>query len=74
MAHANSRIAFGKPLSRFQLNQLKIAEMCIKLDDHDATCCTRPLGTPTPTSAATSTLATAAMCKYFCANASFEVD
>ncbi len=31
MAHANSRIAFGKPLSRFQLNQLKIAEMCIKL-------------------------------------------
>ena len=26
MAHANSRIAFGKPISRFQLNQIKITE------------------------------------------------
>ena len=31
MAHANSRIAFGKPISRFQLNQIKITDMCIKL-------------------------------------------
>ena len=23
MAHANSRIAFGKPISRFQLNQIR---------------------------------------------------
>ena len=71
MAHANSRIAFGKPLSRFQLNQLKIAEMCIKLtnmknmlyeaawnaDNND--------GNFDP--------AAAAMCKYYCANAAFEV-
>ena len=71
MAHANSRIAFGKPISRFQLNQIKITDMCIKLtnmknmlyeaawnaDNND--------GNFDP--------AAAAMCKYYCANASFEV-
>ena len=71
MAHANSRIAFGKPISRFQLNQLKITEMCIKLtnmknmlyeaawnaDNNDGNF----------------NAAAAAMCKYYCANASFEV-
>lgn len=71
MVHANNRIAFGKPISRFQLNQIKIAEMCIKLSnmrnmlyeaawnaDHDD-------GNFDP--------AAAAMCKYYCANAAFQV-
>ena len=71
MAHANSRIAFGKPISRFQLNQIKITDMCIKLtnmknmlyeaawnaDNND--------GNFDP--------AAAAMCKYYCANSAFSV-
>ena len=69
--HANQRIAFGKPIGRQQLNQLKVAEMAIKLknmknmlyetaweaDNND--------GKFDP--------GAAAMCKYYCANASFEV-
>ena len=69
--HANQRIAFGKPIGRQQLNQLKVAEMAIKLknmknmlyetaweaDNND--------GKFDP--------GAAAMCKYYCANAAFEV-
>ncbi len=64
--HANQRIAFGKPIGRQQLNQLKVAEMAIKLknmknmlyetaweaDNND--------GKFDP--------GAAAMCKYYCAN------
>lgn len=67
--YANQRVQFGKPIGRFQLNQLKFAEMAIKLNamrnmlfeaawHHD-------------TDGMTS--ASAAMCKYYCANASFAV-
>ncbi len=69
--HANQRIAFGKPIGRQQLNQLKVAEMAIKpknmknmlyetaweADNND--------GKFDP--------GAAAMCKYYCANAAFEV-
>ncbi|MFR7494100.1 MAG: crotonobetainyl-CoA dehydrogenase [Adlercreutzia sp.] len=71
MAHANTRIAFGKPISRFQLNSLKITEMCIKLTNmrnmlyEAAWMADNNGGDFDP--------AMAAMCKYYCANASFEV-
>ena len=69
--HANQRIAFGKPIGRQQLNQLKAAEMAIKLknmknmlyetaweaDNND--------GKFDP--------GAAAMCKYYCANSAFSV-
>ena len=69
--HANQRIAFGKPIGRQQLNQLKVAEMAIKLknmknmlyetaweaDNND--------GKFDP--------GAAAMCKYYCANSAFSV-
>ena len=69
--HANQRIAFGKPIGRQQLNQLKVAEMAIKLknmknmlyetawdaDNND--------GKFDP--------GASAMCKYYCANAAFSV-
>ena len=53
MKHANTRIAFGKPISRFQLNSLKITEMCIKLTNM-RNMLYEPPGWPT-TTAATST-------------------
>ncbi len=67
--YANQRVQFGKPIGRFQLNQLKFAEMAIRIDSmrnmlfetawhHD-------------TDGMTS--ASAAMCKYHCAKASFAV-
>ena len=70
MKHANTRIAFGKPISRFQLNSLKITEMCIKLTNmrnmlYEAAWMDNNGGDFDP--------AMAAMCKYYCANASFEV-
>ena len=71
MKHANTRIAFGKPISRFQLNSLKITEMCIKLTNmrnmlyEAAWMADNNGGDFDP--------AMAAMCKYYCANASFEV-
>ena len=71
MAHANTRIAFGKPISRQQLNQLKIAEMCIKLTNmknmlYEAAWNADNNGGDFDPAAA-------AMCKYYCANASFQV-
>lgn len=67
--YANARVQFGKPIGRFQLNQLKFTEMAIKLNamknmvyeaawHHD-------------NDEMTSTMA--AMCKYYCVNAAFEV-
>ena len=71
MKHANTRIAFGKPISRFQLNSLKITEMCIKLTNmrnmlyEAAWMADNNGGDFDP--------AMAAMCKYYCANAAFKV-
>ena len=68
--YANVRVQFGKPIGRFQLNQLKFAEMAIKLTamknmvyeaawhydtDGIMTARRRP------------------MCKYYCVNAAFSV-
>ena len=69
--HAWQREAFGKPIARFQLNTLKFAEMSIKLDNmknmlYEAAWNADNNGgdfMPGP----------AAACKYYCANASFEV-
>lgn len=69
--HAWQRVAFGKPIARFQLNTLKFADMSIKLD-----CMKNMLyeaayhadnnnGEVDP--------GAAAACKYFCANAAFSV-
>lgn len=70
--HAWTRIAFGKPVARFQLNSLKFAHMAIKLDSmrnmlyETAWDADHNLGGDVDAGRA-------AMCKYFCANASFEV-
>lgn len=69
--HANQRIAFGKPIGRQQLNQLKVAEMAIKLKNmknmlyETAWEADNNGGNFDP--------GAAAMCKYYCANAAFEV-
>ncbi|NPD30365.1 crotonobetainyl-CoA dehydrogenase [Eggerthellaceae bacterium zg-1084] len=71
VAHANARTAFGRPIGRFQLNQLKIAEMQIALTNmrnmlyEAAWKADQADGTFDPTAAA--------MCKYYCANAAFQV-
>lgn len=67
--YANVREQFGKPIGRFQLNQLKFCEMAIKLNAmknmlYETAWCYDQ---------GNMTSAQAAMCKYFCANASFEV-
>lgn len=69
--HAWQREAFGKPIARFQLNTLKFAEMSIKLDNMKNMLYEAAWNAdnndgdfmPGP----------AAACKYYCANASFEV-
>ena len=71
--HAWTRIAFGKPVARFQLNSLKFAHMAIKLDSMRNMLYGSRLGMPTTISAATWTLAALQCAKYYCANASFEV-
>ncbi|HBT94643.1 MAG TPA: crotonobetainyl-CoA dehydrogenase [Coriobacteriia bacterium] len=67
--YANQREQFGKPIGRFQLNQLKICEMAIKIDAMKnmlyETACAYDAGEMTS--------AQAAMCKYYCANAAFSV-
>jgi len=67
--YANQREQFGKPIGRFQLNQLKICEMTIKLNAMKnmlyETACAFDAGEMTA--------AQAAMCKYYCANAAFSV-
>lgn len=69
--YANQRIAFGKPISRFQLNSLKLANMDIKLDSmrnmlYEA-------AWRADNNGGTFETAAAAKCKYFCVNASFQV-
>ena len=67
--YANAREQFGKPIGRFQLNQLKFAEMAIKLNAmknmvYEAAWSYDNGGM---------TSAQAAMCKYYCVNAAFAV-
>ena len=67
--YANQRVQFGKPIGRFQLNQLKFAEMAIRIDSM------RNMLFETAWHYDTDgmTPASAAMCKYHCAKASFAV-
>lgn len=67
--YANQRVQFGKPIGRFQLNQLKFAEMAIRIDSM------RNMLFETAWHYDTDgmTSASAAMCKYHCAKASFAV-
>ncbi|MEG0026751.1 MAG: crotonobetainyl-CoA dehydrogenase [Raoultibacter sp.] len=67
--YANKREQFGKTLGRFQLNQLKICTMAIKIDAmknmlYETAWCYDQ---------GTMTSAQSAMCKFYCANAAFEV-
>ena len=67
--YANVRVQFGKPIGRFQLNQLKFAEMAIKID------CMKNMLYETAWSydQGNMTSAQAAMCKYFCPSAAAKV-
>jgi crotonobetainyl-CoA dehydrogenase len=67
--YANQRVQFGKPIGRFQLNQLKFAEMAIKLNAMRNMLFEAAWHFDT----GTMTSASAAMCKYYCAKASFAV-
>ncbi|MCL2750035.1 MAG: crotonobetainyl-CoA dehydrogenase, partial [Coriobacteriia bacterium] len=67
--YANMREQFGKPIGRFQLNQLKICEMTIKLNAMK----NMLYETASAFDAGEMTAAQAAMCKYYCANAAFSV-
>ena len=71
LKHANTREAFGKTIGRFQLNQLKIAEMTIKLDAMKNML--YETAWKADMNGGNLDAGEAAMCKYFCANASFEV-
>ena len=71
LRHANTREAFGKTIGRFQLNQLKVAEMTIKLSAmrnmlYEAAWRADENGGQLDAGEA-------AMCKYYCANAAFSV-
>lgn len=67
--YANIREQFGKPIGRFQLNQLKFCEMAIKLNAMK----NMLYETAWAFDRGEMTSAQAAMCKYYCANAAFEV-
>jgi len=67
--YSNVREQFGKPIGRFQLNQLKIAEMAIKLNAMK----NMLYETAWRYDQSIMTSAQAAMCKYYCANAAAQV-
>ncbi len=67
--HANQRIAFGKPIGRFQLNSLKFCNMAIKLNAMKNMLYEAAWHADTGEMSS----AEAAMCKLYCANAAFEV-
>jgi crotonobetainyl-CoA dehydrogenase len=67
--YANVREQFGKPIGRFQLNQLKFCEMAIKLNAMK----NMLYETAWSYDRGEMTSAQAAMCKYYCAKAAFEV-
>ena len=66
------RVAFGKPVARFQLNSLKFCHMAIKLDSMRNMLYEAAWNADTNLGGDVDA-GQAAMCKYFCANASFEV-
>lgn len=67
--YANVRVQFGKPIGRFQLNQLKFAEMAIKVNAMKNMVYEAAWSYDT----GEMTSAQAAMCKYYCVNAAFAV-
>ncbi|MDR0500212.1 MAG: crotonobetainyl-CoA dehydrogenase [Coriobacteriales bacterium] len=67
--YANVREQFGKTIGRFQLNQLKFCEMAIKINAMK----NMLYETAWSYDNGNMTSAQAAMCKYYCANAAFEV-
>ncbi|MBU4213133.1 MAG: crotonobetainyl-CoA dehydrogenase [Actinobacteria bacterium] len=67
--YANARVQFGKPIGRFQLNQLKFTEMAIRLDAMKNMVYEAAWHYDTDEMTATQ----AAMCKYYCVNAAFDV-
>lgn len=70
--HAWTRIAFGKPVARFQLNSLKFCNMAIKLDAMKNMLYEAAWNADVNRGGDVDA-GQAAMCKYYCANASFEV-
>ena len=70
--HAWTRIAFGKPIARQQLNTLKFCEMTIKLDAMKNMLYEAAWNADTNLGGDIDA-GQAAMCKYYCANAAFEV-
>ena len=71
LRHANQREAFGKTIGRFQLNQLKITEMTIRLNAMKNMLYEAAWNADNNNGEFDA--GEAAMCKYYCANASFEV-
>ena len=67
--YANVRVQFGKPIGRFQLNQLKFANMAIKINAMK----NMVYETAWSFDRGDMTSAQAAMCKYYCTNAAAEV-
>lgn len=67
--YANQRVQFGEPIANFQLIQKKIADMYVKVTNMKhmiyAAACKKDAGE--------SIRVEAAACKYYCANAGFEV-
>lgn len=67
--YANQRVQFGEAIGRTQMIQEKIAHMAIKLNSMK----NMLFETAWKTDQGTATSGDSAMCKYFCANAAFEV-
>lgn len=67
--YANQRVQFGEAIGRFQLIQEKFAHMAIKLNSMK----NMLYEAAWKANNGTITSGDAAMCKYFCANAAFEV-
>jgi crotonobetainyl-CoA dehydrogenase len=67
--YANQRVQFGEAIGRTQLIQEKFAHMAIKLNSMK----NMLYETAWKTDQGTATSGDSAMCKYFCANAAFEV-
>ena len=65
-------LGLGKPVARFQLNSLKFCHMAIKLDSMRNMLYEAAWNADTNLGGDVDA-GQAAMCKYFCANASFEV-
>ncbi|WP_421903693.1 crotonobetainyl-CoA dehydrogenase [Maridesulfovibrio sp.] len=67
--YANQRVQFGEAIGRTQMIQEKIAHMAIKLNSMK----NMLFEVAWKTDQGTATSGDSAMCKYFCANAAFEV-